>query len=528
MNKKIACDILWVVAIVFGFLVGLWGINLPYVGLYNANNNYLALASKNFLQFGFPALSFLPTYFVGSSLPAQVPYYLHHPTLFFLLEALPFAVLGSAHWVVHVAPFMFVVGSLIALYALVSEIANRQIARWTVVFAALLPMVSFFWKFMMFEQASLFFTLVTLYFSVRYWKTNTRSQLVGVAVAAFLGGATDWYGGYLGFGFLYLLVARTGKRIWPAFLAYMAGETLGLGMYAFVLVLTGNIGAFWEGYSARGLTSELTSLSYWPVRLLLVTGIRIILYGSPLVLFGVWFWVRKFLRGSRTTLLHAVGAVLVIIGTVSIVVLPATVWGHSYFLYYLVPFLALTLGMWFTSITRRSVLMACLLFGLQVVWSVGIGGLKHMQVTKQSWKYDFGRDASHTIPRYSTVGVLEYPGDVLQNYFAIDAISLSQEDVSAWARDASGSAMRYVLVTCKGICEAEELQFINTSRGFVGVQEFHYTDNTGWLLDGKTEGEFGVAQESVAAKQAAVTESAASPIVRVYQWLRDFLGSTQI
>ena len=92
-----------------------------------------------------------------------------------------------------------------------------------------MSLTSFFWKYMFFEQSSLFFTLLTLYFSVRYWKTPGLTYLIGIAISACLGGATDWYGGYLIFGYIYLFFVREKKHVWPTFWAYVVGECLGLG-----------------------------------------------------------------------------------------------------------------------------------------------------------------------------------------------------------------------------------------------------------------------------------------------------------
>jgi 4-amino-4-deoxy-L-arabinose transferase-like glycosyltransferase len=136
----------WVVALIIGLIIALWGINLPHVGLYNANNNYLALASKNFLRFGFEQLHFLPTYHVGAQTPELSDRYLHHPVLMFLISPLTFALFGDGNWVVHVLPFIFTLASLAVLFVLVKEFYGESVARWTTLFALLFPMFGFFWK----------------------------------------------------------------------------------------------------------------------------------------------------------------------------------------------------------------------------------------------------------------------------------------------------------------------------------------------------------------------------------------------
>src|SRR3989344_5579903 len=105
-----------IILCVIGLFLILWGINYPYVGIYNANNNYLSLAAKNYLRFGFLHLNFFPTYFAGKLLPLTVPYYLHHPILIFPLSTIPYIFFGFHNWVVHVTNFVFLLGSVFLLY----------------------------------------------------------------------------------------------------------------------------------------------------------------------------------------------------------------------------------------------------------------------------------------------------------------------------------------------------------------------------------------------------------------------------
>lgn len=527
MSKKMILDLLWSVALICGIALCLWGINLPYVGIYNANNNYLALASKNFLRFGYTALHFLPTYYVGEVLPPVVPYYLHHPILFFLFASLPFALFGSADWVVHVATGLSVLAYLLALYALVREVSDREVARWTAVFALLIPLTSFFWKYAFFEQASVLITLVILYGAVRYWKTGQIGWLIAIGTGAAIGSASDWYGGYLVFGFLYLLFARTKQHVWPVFCSYLIGMVLGFGTYVLALRGTGNLSAVMDGFGGRGLTSELTSLSYWPIRLMGVTLLRILLYGSPLIIGAVWSLARQRKALVKFSLLKPLGYVFLIMGLVNVIVLPSATWGHSYFLYYLMPFIALVCGFWVASISKRSIMAVCLILLFQIIWSIGVDGFKRTQVTKQIWKYEFGRDISHIVPRYSRVGVVEYPGDVLQNYFFIDAIPLTREEVTLWGRNASYTDIRYVLVACKGDCTPQELAFVHRLGKSTGVQEYHYKEHTGWLFDTETPVQAGT---TVSLPADALVPSFREPsvILRWYRLIRDSLGSTQI
>lgn len=513
MNRKQSFNVLWLIAGIAGLFTWLWGVSLPYVGIYNANNNYLALAAKNFLKFGFESLHFLPTYIVASDLPQSVLYYLHHPVLFFWLETIPFALFGNGNWVVHLVPFLFALGSIVVLYRIVLEISDKSTARWTALFALLFPMTSFFWKYMMFEQASLFFTLLCLLFFL-------KRNLVGLFFAAALGGATDWYGIYLLFGLSYLYIAQKGNRaaMRSGIVVFLLGAMLGLSTYVVALVGSGNIFAAYEGFLGRGITNEITVLSWWPVRLFLVTLIRIVIYFSPLLLLSLTTKIKN--KGIHMFFL--------IIGLVNLVALPAASWGHSYFLYYFVPFAAYTMGSWVSNNSHRGTLFVWGVVLFQIVWSVSVSSLKITQVTKQSWKYDFGRDIQKVVPPYTHVGVIAFPGDVLEYYFDVPTTTFSRVEMERWAIGVAYKDIPHVIMTCQNICTGEEMSLLNLVRDHRGIQEFRYGDKIGWIAGGTpVERPIKMTRKERVRRPNQVNESVSVPL-RFYRMIRDFLGSTQI
>lgn len=127
-----------------GFALWLWGINYPFTGTYNANNNYLALAAKNYQRFGFVRLKGFPTYFAGGQLPSPVPYYLHHPILIFPLSAIPFMIFGFHNWVVHVTNLLFLLGDIFLIYKIGELVWNRKVGLWAAGLTTIFPMTSFF------------------------------------------------------------------------------------------------------------------------------------------------------------------------------------------------------------------------------------------------------------------------------------------------------------------------------------------------------------------------------------------------
>lgn len=528
MRKTSLLTWLWGIAAITAAVLTLKGINLPYVGLYNANNNYLALASRNFLRFGYRALNFLPTYYVGASLPTEVPYYLHHPTLFFLAASVPFRLFGDANWVVHAMTLLSTVAWVWVYYVLVSETFGRRVARWAAVLALLFPLTSFFWKYIFFEQPSMVFTMLVLLFSVRYWKTGNSRHLFPLFCAAAIGGATDWYGGYMVFGYAALFVLGERRRMGKPVMSYIAGEITGLATYLLMLAWTNNLSAVWDGFSARGISQELIGVSYWPIKYFAVTLIRIVLYASPFALAGVWVWWRGR-RGRVPMPQKRVMITLLSVGLVNLIVLPTASWGHSYFLFYLVPFLALVTGVWIARLTKGPVIWVIAVVLLQLSESVAVGQLKYRQAVKQGWKYAFGRDVARAVPRYSRIGAIQYAGDVMQNYFGINVIPMTSEAYIAWEAGRADPEIRYVMVACADTCTESDAGLVRRAGQRFTVREYRYGSERAWLLDrGGPPTEPDTAAPSAEPHAPPVAEGKPPWYVVWYRIVRNAFGSPQL
>lgn len=532
MNKPyITGAIFWSAIAVVALAVWLWGINVPHVGLYNANNNYLSIASENFLRFGYRNLQYLPTYAVSETLPSPVPYYLHHPVLFFLVASVPFALFGSGNWVAHVMTFVYAVSAMVTLYAVIREVSGARIARWSLFFAVLFPMSSFFWKQMFFEQISLYFTLTSLYFVIRYGKTEHPAYLWGLGVSTAMGAASDWYAAYLLVALCVLWMFRRDVRLSRSILVMIAGLSLGFGTYAMALIGTGNIGMVYDGFRARGLASELTGLTWWPARLFMVTVVRLIVYFSPVALIGLWEGMKgKVSRVSGTIGEQGLYRIFFLIGIVNVVILPTATWGHSYFLYYLIPFVAYGMGLWMANVSRKSAIIVCCVILLHVAWSVGVNALKLQQVAKQSWKYAFGRVVSNRIPRYGKVGVLEYPGDVLERYFSIATVAMDASRVRVWASGDGSTDIPLVVMTCAGDCTAGEKEFAASLAAARGGTEYRFGSDIGWIIGGEPAAGRNGNSAHVTPPAAVPNAPASRPsvVLRLYRLLRNALGSAQI
>lgn len=504
----------------------LWGINDPFVGLYNANNNFLTLAAKNYLRFGFGQLKFFPTYFSGKLLPPAPDYYLHHPILMFLLATIGFRMFGFGNWVVHIVPLLAMVGALGMIYAIGRAVWDRRTGILAVFLAALFPMTSFFWKFMFFEQLSLFLTLVVFWFALQYLRDRSKRNFAYIFLSALLAISVDWYGGYLLFVFGFLLFSPYRKRVVSILRAYLPAILLGITAFVVaVFFLKGNIADLREAIVRRAVDRELFGLSFWPLRLALVTLVRIPLYFTPFALVSLFQLKHKQKHSTGKSLQWYVLMSAFILGILNIIALPAATWGHSYFLFYAIPFFAWS-GASILSKYRMRLLV--LVMALLVLWSAGVNTLKMMQVRKQYWKYDVAKQVNKALTPHETIGVVNFAGDLFENYFFHPTRAIATRDLVGWAQGNTEDELLFVVFACEGACTEAENQLIEEVRRYSIAMPYSADGNTAWLLEKGAGSVVPAAPEKFSTTPIQANGRGESIILNLYRMLRDFLNVGQI
>jgi hypothetical protein len=449
---------LWSLILIFFALVfGLWGVNDPFVGGYSANNNYLMLAAKNYIRFGLVPLHFLPTYFAGATLPQMPPYYLHHPVLMFLLAIPPFVIFGFDNWVVHVVPFLFVISSLIFFYYIVEEVWDKDTAWLAVGCASIFPVLGFFWKYIFFEQVSMCFQMMNIYFLLRYQTTKNHRYFLWFIVSAFLGICSDWGGAYLLFAYATLLLSGLKKNLVRPFVAYFLVIVLGFLIFIYGSMVYGEgLKAYishtvMERVAGNGLFSQhFVWLTY--VGILLS---RVGIYFSPFAFVWLIIGIKNLrLPWHIQSKQHMVLFVFMGLGSVNILFLPNVTWGYAYFLYYCIPFVALSGALFFQKIVSHKRIIALIMF-LLIVWSGIVNFQKLSAVRKQQWKYKAALHALADVSPYTPVMVYHFPGDVLENYFFHPTVEIGPD----YKQDITHMP---IVASCWDICSPDENAYLAT------------------------------------------------------------------
>ncbi len=507
-----------------GLLLWLWGVNYPFVGIYNANNNYLMLAAKNYIRFGFTTLKFFPTYFAGQQLPSPIPYYLHHPILIFPLSTIPFLIFGFRNWVVHATNFLFLLGDILLIYKLGGLLWNKKVGLWAAGLAVIFPMTAFFWKYIFFEQASLFFNLLIFYYFVRFLKGQRRSFLFIIFLISFVSGLIDWGVLYLLIPFLVFLFTKYKKHFVKPYATYIVGAVLSLGLFIVSVYVTQH--GFIELGSAiwsRSYTAELTSLSIWPIRLLAISILRMVLYFTPISLAAIWLFYRLLRRRQSFPELSLL--FFFIYGCLNLIFLPTASWGHSYFLFYFIPFFAFTGGLFMEQIEKKTSRI-WLWITVLVFCSVAVNYLKLQQVKKQLWKYDVAANINKTLKPYETVGVINFAGDIFENYFLHPTVPIPYGKLNDWLEGRSYTGGTNAVYVCEGNCSEGERAQAAALQSSGLVTTYEAGGNEAWRITKQSHGQAPVTEIIYPTNTVQVRDG--NILLKVYRFLRDTLAVGQI
>lgn len=514
--------------VIFLFIIGtflsLWGINYPFVGIYNTNNNYLSLAAKNYQRFGIVNLKFFPTYFAGEHFTSGSSYYLHHPILIFLLSAIPIIIFHFQNWSVHATNFLFVVGDAFMIYVIAKELWDKKTAIWAVGLASVFPMATFFWKYIFFEQASMFFSLGIYYLLIRYLKKPTGKLLLNILLLTLFSGFIDWGVLYFLFPLGIFFFTKYKKAVIKPFVIYLLGAGMSLGIFVVcVYVLQHGLKDLSTAIWGRSYTAELTSLSAWPIRLLVISVLRAILYFTPISIAAIWLFCKEC---KKKILLPQLSLIFIFLyGLLNLIFLPAASWGHSYFLYYFIPFFAFSGGLVMVRLEKYRMWLWCMV-GLIILTSVAVNYLKIQQVKKQLWKYDVAREINRTLKPFETIGVVNFAGDVFENYYLHPSQPIEYAKLNDWVLGSSFSDVPKTVYVCAGKCTGDELAKATSLKSLGLVTTYEAGGNEAWLITRRGQSAVPVTE---IVRPDTVTEIGDKNIfLRIYRMLRDTLNVGQI
>jgi hypothetical protein len=390
----------------FGFLLFFItrGINLPFVG-YNAwNFNTYSLIAHNYNVFGYIETKLAPITNVSETLPDNPTYYLHHPPLISIILSIFFRLLGETFWVGRLVVILFSLGSVLLLYLLAKNLKNSKYALFVVAVAVLLPATSVFGRMIGQEPLVLFFCLGALYFLLRYFSTrNTRFAAMSVLFIIF-GTLSDWQTTY--FSVLLFLLAMVKKEWKIGLLLIVTAAVTETVFLTYVYLLMGGFSDLLTAISNRSL-GELLSMPFWPLRWLVLITLRLILYFNPIfvvISFSVLFFTSRLLLQRKITLERVLIIVLFLFGMLNVLLYPEGSFGHAYWIYYFIPFIAFaTADVLYTLFKKKKYYLLVLIGLFSIFFLYRIEHWKRKEVEANVWRYELFRRVNEHLHPYEKV-----------------------------------------------------------------------------------------------------------------------------
>jgi hypothetical protein len=259
--------------------------------------------------------------------------------------------------------------------------------------------------------------------------------------------------------------------------------------------------------------------------------LRFIIYFTPLSIFSIIVWVKTGIW-KKSGLSSVMVLFFAILGLINVVVLPTASWGHGYFLYFCIPFFAYSGALFITSLKRpawRYGIYICI-----ILWSCIVTFSKVGQVRKQLWKFDVSKHVSSIVLPHETIGVMNYPGDVLQNYYFIDAIPFIGDDGNDWIKGNKYQDIRFVVFTCENDCDTKEREFVNRASMLVDVKQYAVGGNRAWIMRNDTEVGMRETSQNELPKEILMKEKTSLPqmgfdiILSSYRGLKKVIGEVQL
>lgn len=439
-------------------IVSITGITLPYVGFHAFNFNIYSQIAHNYNTFGLLETKFAPVVSVTEGLPLKPEYYLHHPPLVSLVIALFFKLFGEHFWVGRLSVIVFSCGSMLFLYLIGVELKGKKFALLTLTVGTLLPASALFGRMIGQESLVLFFCVTSLYLLLRYLRSANKKYLYGLLLSIALGVLSDWPMTYFVASlFPFLMVQKRLKLYWSMVLT-AAGVALAYLLY--ILLIQGSFSELTAAFFERSITAH-DWYGWWFVRWMALLALRFVVYFNPVFVglsaIACWMTVKhKLLFKFELPLLFSLG----LFGLTHVMLYPSGSFGHPYWIYYFVPFVALSAAKALCYFPKYIVLLVVI---ISVAYLFKIERWKTGETRANVWRYELAEKVSQKVPQYERIGINSDSAmdfDVLTYKFQISTVQLKPQSLK--------NDLKFYAYSCPSTCDttSEDLAYLLKKHSF--------------------------------------------------------------
>ncbi len=395
-------------------------INLPYVGPNATNFSIYSLIAHNFNKFGYIETKLAPLISVSRDFPTKPNYFFHHPTLTSFSESIMFKIFGESFWSGRLTVILYSFGALILTYFIAKNLLDKRYAYFCLLVMSLVPTTTIFGKLIGQEPLVLFFILLILYSSIKYFKTKNKKYFYLSILAVILGALSDWPMVY--FSLFLLPLYFKSKQTKQGLIIAASGFVTALLFVALTVNIMGGFQDLKNAVALRSFNGLLTT-PMWPILWTQTMFLRFLIYFNPIILtLSVisLFWVFKQKKSSQINL---VLLILLLFGLFHIILYAQASFTHPYLIHYLLPFVVLSSAYCLHQLKLNKIILI-LIFLISFIYLFFLNQSKNYQVESNLWRYELTKQTVSYLKPYETAiinGSTAIDPDVLWYPFFINS-----------------------------------------------------------------------------------------------------------
>lgn len=420
-NTKLPENVLIGIALCFFLLFLLKGATLPFVGNNAWNFNTYSLIAHNYVAYGFSETLLAPIISVSEIHPQKPIYYLHHPQLLSVTQALFFTMFGESFLTARLPVVIATFFSVVFMYLIGRELGTKRYALFSLMIAVLLPGIVVFGRMIGQESFVMLFVLICLWSVLLYKKTGEKKFFIISCISVVLGTLSDWPMVYFTLA-LYPLM-----RSWKMYFSLVALSALTASLFFLYSIWLSNgpedlVQAFLVRSPGNVLTQPLW-IVLWPITIFLRIGI----YFNPLVIFLSVVGLLLVFRRKHTKISEAL-VCLLLFGGIHILLYPEGSFGHAYWIYYLFPFIVFSASYIVSEFRHRPYLQLAF-FGFLLVYFLLVEQWKYKEMTGNLFRFYFADSVASSVNLYENIYLNKngiFDADMFEYQFSLKTADISE------------------------------------------------------------------------------------------------------
>ena len=526
MNNKFrntAYVLLGLIFLYFFFL----GINLPYVGPNATNFNDYSLIAKNYNLFGFWNTKFAEIVSVTKTLPANPQYYLHHPPLLPILEALTFRIFGYGFWVGRLTVILFSLGSIFLIYFISKKLLNKKYALISAFVYAYIPASTIFGKMIGQEPLVLFFSLSTILFVLRYLSTKSKLDFILIITSLIFGTLSDWPMVY--FSLLISIYLFQKKEIKLSLTIFLTAFVVAALFLSYIYHFMSGFSDISSAILIRSL-GQLVGQPFWPLRWMSILLIRMLVYFNPIfVMLGFYYLftnIFKFSKVRKENRLLTVILILFAFGLIHILLYPEGSFGHPYWIYYLIPFITFSSSFVLYKLLKRNKFVFITIILFVFLFMIPVQYWKYEQIISNVWRYSLAKQVNLNFLTYESIEINS--GSVIDRDLIKYAFSHDVKIINNISEINEGE-YKHFLYSCTSNCLISDKIFAYLLDNYKGTRVSN-SDGEAYVFELKTKRVTGNIEINLSNMPVNADQKSQSggKIGNIYRILKDLLNAPQI